>query len=74
MIKLKVYNVRDRLKRFFRPVVGATKESTTKITDEIKKNRAVNESVKGYLQKGFTQTSVEYYLNLKTNKDAYYGI
>ena len=63
-----------QIEEVFSPVVGATKESTTKITDEIKKNRAVNESVKGYWQKDFTQTAVEYYLNLKANKDAYYGI
>ena len=63
-----------QIEEVFSPVVGATNESTNKITDEIKKNRAVNESTKGYWQKGFTQTAVEYYLNLKSNKDTYYGI
>ena len=58
-----------QLEKAFTPVVQATKESTAKITEEIKKNRAVKESEKGYWNKDFSKKAIDYYLNLKSNKD-----
>ena len=63
-----------QLEKAFTPVVQATKESTAKITEEIKKNRAVKESDKGYWSKDFSKKAIDFYLNLKSNKDDYYGI
>ena len=63
-----------QIEKVFTPVVQATKESTEKITEEIKKNRAVKEGDKGYWKSDFSKSAIDYYLNLKTNKDPYYGI
>ena len=63
-----------QLEKAFTPVVQATKESTAKITEDIKKNRSVTESEKGYWNKDFSKKAIDYYLNLKSNKDDYYGI
>lgn len=65
---------RVRLSEAFSPIVEATKESTSKITEEIKKSRAVTESGKAYWEPDFTKSAIDYYLNLKKNKDTYYGI
>ena len=63
-----------QLSKAFSPIVDATKESTSKITQEMKKGRAATESGKGYWEKDFAKSAIDYYLDLKKNKDAYYGI
>ena len=62
------------LERKFNPIVQATKESTSQITEEIRKNRAVHEKQKGYWDKSFAEPAIKYYLGLKNNIDQYYGI
>ncbi len=63
-----------QLTKAFSPIVEATKESTSKITEEIKKSRAIAESGKAYWEKDFAKSAIDYYLDLKKNKDTYYGI
>ena len=38
---------RTKLEKQYNPIINATKESTNKITDELKNNRAIAESQKG---------------------------
>ena len=54
------------------PLIRATEDSTRKITTELKNNRAVSE--KGYWTPNSARPAIDTYLNLKTNKDRYYGI
>ena len=65
---------RIKLEKQYNPIINATKESTNKITDELKNNRAIAESQKGGWKRNFAQSAIEYYLNLKKNQDKYYGI
>ncbi len=62
------------IEKVFTPIVEATKESTSKITEEMKKSRATNESEKEYWEKDFAKSAIDYYLNIKKNKDMYFGI
>ena len=61
------------LTKVFNPVIQATEQSATKITDEIKKNRSAEETKKELWKPGFAKSAVDYYLGLKS-KDEYYGI
>jgi hypothetical protein len=63
-----------KLEKQFNPIINATKQSTDKITNELKKNRAVPEGLKGIWKKNYAQPAIDYYLNVKKNIDKYYGI
>ena len=64
-----------QFQKVFTPVVQATKESTSKITEEIKNNRAINENETEYWGKDYVKSAIDYYTNLDTkNRDEYYGI
>ena len=59
----------------FTPAVEATKESTSKLTEEMKSNRALTENETGYWEKDYVKSAIDYYMRLKTtNRDEYYGI
>ena len=60
------------LEKQYQPLLRATEDSTKKITTELKNNRALSE--KGYWNPNFAKSAIDTYLNLKTNKDRYYGI
>ena len=63
-----------KLQKQYNPIITATKESTNRITDELKSSRAVAESQKGYWKRDFAKSAIDYYLNLTKNEDRYYGI
>lgn len=61
-----------QLEKQYTPIIKATQESTNKITEELKKSRILKEKEQGYWDGD--GSAVDYYLNLKTNTDKYYGI
>ena len=63
-----------QLEKTYTPLIKATQESTKKITEELKNNRAKVEKEKGYWKKDFAKPAIQYYLNLDKNMDKYYGI
>ena len=67
-------HTKAQLSKAFSPIIEATKDSTTKITEEMKKSRAATELDKGYWDKDYAKSAIDYYLDLKKNKDSYYGI
>ena len=56
----------------YQPLIEATKDSTQKITTELKSNRSLAE--KGYWKPSYAKSAIDFYLNSKTNIDKYYGI
>ena len=66
---------RIELEKQYTPLIEASKESTNKITKELKNNRAKEEgTVKGYWKPGYAKPALDYYLDQKSNIDKYYGI
>ena len=64
-----------KLEKQYNPIIKATKESSNKITDELKNSRAIAENQKGVWRPNFSQPAIEYYLHIKNKgKDRYYGI
>ena len=63
-----------KLEKQYNPIIKATKQSTNKLTEELKSNRAIGEGQRGAWRRNFAQPAIEYYLNQKKNKDKYYGI
>ena len=63
-----------KLEKQYNPIIKATKQSTNKITEELKNNRAIGEGQRGIWRRNFAQSAIEYYLNQKKNQDKYYGI
>ena len=63
-----------KLEKQYNPIIKATKESTNKITDELKSNRALTEGKNGAWKRDFAKSAIDYYLGIKKNKDEYYGI
>ena len=63
-----------KLEKQYNPIIKATKESTNKITDELKSSRTIAESQKGSWKRNFAKSAIDYYLNIKKNEDKYYGI
>ena len=77
---------RMELEKQYSPLIEASKESTNRITKELKNNRVKEEekekedknkkklTVKGYWQPSYGIPAIDYYLTLKSNLDRYYGI
>ena len=77
---------RIELEKQYSPLIEASKESTNKITKELKNNRVKEEEeekevkkkekvvVKGYWQPSYGKPALDYYLAQKSNLDRYYGI
>lgn len=65
---------RINLEKQYQPLIEATKDSTKQITTELKNSRSIKETNKGYWSPDFVKPAIDYYLNLRTNKDKYYGI
>ena len=65
---------RINLEKQYQPLIQATKDSTNKITTELKNSRSIKESNTGYWNSDFVKPAIDYYLSLKTNRDKYYGI
>ena len=65
---------RVELEKQYRPLIEATKDSSNKITTELKNNRSIKESEKGYWKPNFVRPAINYYLSIKNNLDRYYGI
>ena len=63
-----------KLEKQYNPIIKATKESTNKITNELKSSRTLAEGQKGYWKRNFAKSAIDYYLNIKKNEDKYYGI
>ena len=63
-----------KLEKQYNPIIKATKESTNKIADELKNNRAIVEGQKESWKPYFSCSAIDYYLKLKKNRDKYYGI
>ena len=63
-----------QLEKQYNPIIKATKESTDKIANELKNNRAIVEDQKEGWKPNFSLSAVDYYLKLKKNRDKYYGI
>lgn len=62
------------LNKQYEPLIKATKDSANKITTELKSNRSIKELDKGNWKRNFVKPAIDYYLNLKSNLDKYYGI
>ena len=62
------------LNKQYEPLIKATKDSTSKITTELKNNRSIKEIDKGNWKQNFVKPAIDYYMNLKSNLDRYYGI
>ena len=55
-------------------MIKATQESSSKITEELKNNRAVNEDNKPFWKETYTKPAINYYLDSNKNLDKYFGI
>lgn len=62
------------LEKTFSPIIKATKDSTQEITKELKTNRSITESEKGYWKPNFAKPAIDYYLSLNKNIDKNFGI
>ena len=54
-----------QLEKTYTPLIKATQESTSKITQELKNNRAVKENEKSYWKPDVAKSAIEFYLSLK---------
>ena len=63
-----------QLVKTYTPLIKATQESTSKITQEIKNNRAVKENNNPFWKETYAKPAIDYYLDSKKNLDTYYGI
>ena len=63
-----------QLVKTYTPLIKATQESTSKITQEIKNNRAVKENNNPFWKETYAKPAINYYLGSKKNLDKYYGI
>ena len=63
-----------QLVKTYTPLIKATQESSSKITEELKNNRAVNEDNKPFWKETYTKPAINYYLDSNKNLDKYFGI
>ena len=63
-----------QLVKTYTPLIKATQESTSKITQELKNNRAVKENNNPFWKETYAKPAINYYLDSKKNLDKYYGI
>ena len=63
-----------QLVKSYTPLIKATQESSSKITEELKNNRAVNEDNKPFWKETYTKPAINYYLDSNKNLDKYFGI
>ena len=63
-----------QLVKTYTPLIKATQESTSKITEELKNNRAVKEEQKPFWKETYAKPAINYYLDSNKNLDEYYGI
>lgn len=71
--KAKGLEKREALEKHYKPIIDATKDSTTRLASEIKLNRNTAEKSRGFWKKGFITKPFDYYTPLAA-KDKYYGI
>ena len=63
-----------QLVKTYTPLIKATQESTSKITEELKNNRAVKEDHKLFWNETYAKSAINYYLDSNKNLDKYFGI
>ena len=63
-----------QLVKTYTPLIKATQESSNKITEELKNNRAVKEEHNPFWKETYTKPAINYYLDSNKNLDKYFGI
>ena len=56
----------------YQSILQATDDSARKVTTELKSIKSMSE--KGYWKPNYAKSGIDFYLNIKSNRDEYYSI